>query len=46
MKFLIIIFSLVSFNILACDGKSSHPNSDVQIWLGNNHEFSKNLNKS
>ena len=46
MKFLIIIFSLVSFNILACDGKSSILNSDVQIWLGKNSEFSKTLNKS
>ena len=46
MKFLIIIFSLVSFNILACDGKSSLPNSDVQIWLGEKSEFSKTFNKS
>ena len=46
MKFLIIIFSLVSFNILACDGKSYLLNSDVQIWLGNNSEFSKTLYKS
>ena len=46
MKFLIIIFSLVSFNILACDSKSSLLNSDVQIWLGKNSKFSKTLNKS
>tara|TARA_B100001121_G_scaffold299185_1_gene307648 strand:- start:368 stop:622 length:255 start_codon:yes stop_codon:yes gene_type:complete len=46
MKFLIVILSLVSFNILACDGKSALLNSDVQIWLGNNSEFSKALNKS
>ena len=46
MKFLIIIFSLVSFNILACDSKSSLLNSDVQTWLGKNSEFSKTLNKS
>ena len=46
MKFLIIIFSLVSFNILACDSKSSLFNSDVQTWLGKNSEFSKTLNKS
>ena len=46
MKFLVIIFSLVSFNILACDGKSSLHNSDVQTWLGKNSEFSKTLNKS
>ena len=46
MKFLIIIFSLVSFNILACDGKGSLLSSDVQIWLGKNSEFSKTFNKS
>ena len=46
MKFLIIIFSLVSFNILACDGKRTLPSSDVQIWLGKSSEFSKTLNKS
>ena len=46
MKFLIIIFSLVSFNILACDGKSFLANSDVQIWLGKKSEFAKTLNKS
>ena len=46
MRFLIIIFSLVSFNVLACDGKSPMLNSDVQIWLGKNSEFSKTLNKS
>ena len=46
MKFLLIIFSLVSFNILACDGKSSQLNNDIQIWLGKNSEFSKTLNKS
>ena len=46
MKFLIIIFSLVSFNILACDGKNSLLNNDVQIWLGKNSEFSKTFNKS
>ncbi len=46
MKFLAIIFSLISFNILACDGKSSLLNNDVQIWLGVNSEFSKTLNKS
>ena len=46
MKFLVIIFSLLSFNILACDDKSSLLNSDVQTWLGKNSEFSKTLNKS
>ena len=46
MKFLVIIFSLLSFNILSCDGKSSLLNSDVQTWLGKNSEFSKTLNKS
>ncbi len=46
MKFLIIIFSLVSFNILACDGKRTLLSSDVQIWLGKSSEFSKTFNKS
>ena len=46
MKLLIIILSLVSLNILACDGKSTLLNSDVQIWLGKNSEFSKTFNKS
>ena len=46
MKFLIIIFSLVSFNILAWDGKKSVLNSDIQMWLGKNSEFSKTFNKS
>ena len=46
MKFLIIIFSLLSFNLLACDVKNSLLNNDVQIWLGKNSEFSKTLNKS
>lgn len=46
MKFLIIIFSLLSFNILACDDKNFLLNNDVQIWLGKNSEFSKTLNKS
>ena len=43
---MIVIFSLISFNILACDGKSNFLNSDIQIWLGKNSEFSKTLNKS
>ena len=46
MKYMIIVFSLISFNILACDGKSSILNNDIQIWLGKNSEFSKTLNKS
>ena len=46
MKYLCIVFSLLSFNILACDIKSSKLNSDIQIWLGKNSEFSKTLNKS
>ena len=46
MKFLIIIFSLVSFNILACEDKSNIINSDIQIWLGKESEFAKTLNKS
>ena len=46
MKLLIIILSLVSFNILACDGKRTLLSSDVQIWLGKSSEFSKTLNKS
>ena len=46
MKFLIIIFSIVSFNILACDSKSYIINSDIQIWLGKKSEFAKTLNKS
>ena len=45
-KYMIIVFSLISFNILACDGKSSILNNDIQIWLGKNSEFSKTLNKS
>jgi len=46
MKYLIIIFSLVSFNIFACDTKSTLLNSDIQTWLGKNSEFAKTLNKS
>tara|TARA_A100001011_G_scaffold228302_1_gene236434 strand:- start:720 stop:974 length:255 start_codon:yes stop_codon:yes gene_type:complete len=46
MKYLFIIFSLISFNIFACDNKSSNLNNDIQIWLGKNSEFSKTLYKS
>ena len=46
MKYLIIIFSLISFNIFACDSESSKLNNDIEIWLGKNSEFSKTLNKS
>ena len=46
MKYLFIIFSLISFNIFACDNKSPELNNDIQIWLGKNSEFSKTLNKS
>ena len=46
MKYLIIIFSFISFNTFACDGKNSILNNDIQIWLGTNSEFSKTLNKS
>ena len=46
MKYLFIIFSLISFNMLACDNKSSELNNDIQIWLGKNSEFSKTFNKS
>ena len=46
MKYLFIIFSLISFNIFACDSKGSNPNTDIQIWLGKNSEFSKTFNKS
>ena len=46
MKYLIIIFSLITFNIFACESDSSMSNDDIQIWLGKNSEFSKTLNKS
>ena len=46
MRYLIIVFSLVSFNILACDSKNFLINSDIQTWLGKNSELSKTLNKS
>ena len=46
MKYFIMIFSLISFNALACESKSSIPNNDIQIWLGKNSELSKTLNKS
>ena len=46
MKYLIIIFSLIGFNIFACDSESSKVNNDIKIWLGKNSEFSKTLNKS
>ena len=46
MKYLIIIFSLIGFNIFACDSESSKSNNDIEIWLGKNSEFSKTLNKS
>ena len=46
MKYLIIIFSLISLNTFACESKSSIPNNDIQICLGKNSEFSKTLNKS
>jgi hypothetical protein len=46
MKYLIIIFSLIGLNTLACDSENSMSNNDIQIWLGKNSEFSKTLNKS
>ena len=46
MKYLIIIFSLIGFNIFACDRESSKSNNDIEVWLGKNSEFSKTLNKS
>ena len=46
MRYLIIVFSLVSFNILACDSKNFSINSDIQTWLGKNSEFSETFNKS
>ena len=46
MKYLIIIFSLIGLNTFACEGESSKINNDIQIWLGQNSEFSKTLNKS
>ena len=46
MKYLVIISSLIGFNIFACDNESSMRNNDFQIWLGKNSEFSKALNKS
>ena len=46
MKYLIIIFSLISLNTFACESESSKLNNDIQIWLGKNSEFSKTLNKS
>ncbi len=46
MKYLIIILSLTSFNIFACDVKSLMQNSDIQIWLGESSELSKTLKKS
>ena len=46
MKYLIIIFSLISLNTFACEGESSMSNNDIQSWLGKNSEFSKTLNKS
>ena len=46
MKYLIIIFSLISLNTFACESESSKSNNDIQIWLGKNSEFSKTLSKS
>ena len=46
MKYLIIIFSLISLNTFACQSESSMLNNDIQIWLGKKSEFSKTLNKS
>ena len=46
MKYLTIIFSLISFNSFACDIDSSKSNNDIEIWLGKNSDFSKTLNKS
>ena len=46
MKYLIIIFSLITLNTFACESDSSMSNNDIQIWLGKNSEFSKTLNKS
>mgnify|MGYP001169288316 FL=1 len=46
MKYLIIIFSLIGFSAFACESESSKSNSDLQIWLGKNSEFSKTLNNS
>ena len=46
MKYLIIVFSLVSFNIYACDSKNFSFNTDIHTWLGKNSEFSKTFNKS
>ena len=46
MKYLVIIFSLISFNIYACDSESSMSNNDILTWLGKNSEFSKTLSKS
>ena len=46
MKYLFIIFSLINFNIFACDSKNAKPKTDIQIWLGKNSNFSKTLNKS
>ena len=46
MKYLILIFSILSFKSLACESLDNTFSNNVEIWLGKKSEFSKMFNKS
>ena len=45
-KYILILTSLLSSNLIACSSIKKYENNKIELWLGNNQQFSKTFLKA
>ena len=45
LKYILILTSLLSSNLIACSSIKKYENNKIELWLGNNSQFSKTFLK-
>jgi hypothetical protein len=46
LKYILILTSLLSSNLIACSSIKKYENNKIELWLGNNSQFSKKFLKA
>ena len=44
-KYILILTTLISSNLIACSSIKNYENNKIELWLGNNSQFSKTFLK-
>ena len=46
LKYILILTSLLSSNLIACSSIKKYEDNKIELWLGNNSQFSKTFLKA